>query len=82
MKNGNFTICPFVNELSDHSAQLLTLMNVSIHNQIHDIRTIRKINKYSIVEFMTNLSDESWDNVDTVFNNFLNTYGFFILVFL
>jgi hypothetical protein len=80
MKNENFTICPFVNGLSDHDAQILTTKNINIPNQIHYTRTIRKINKYSIAEFMTNLSYESWDiifiddDVDTIFNYFLNTY--------
>jgi hypothetical protein len=80
MKNGNFTICPFVNGLSDHDAQIVTLKNISIQNQIHYTHTLRKMNKYSIEEFMTNLSYESWDNifvdddVDTIFKNFLNTY--------
>jgi hypothetical protein len=79
MKNENFTICPFVNGLSDHDAQILTLKNINIPNQIHYTRTIRKINKwYSVAEFKTNLSYESWDNIfiddDTIFNNSLNTY--------
>jgi hypothetical protein len=82
-------MCPFVNGLSDHDAQILTLKNINKQNQIHYTHTIRKMNKYSTTEFMTNLSYESWDNifvdddVDTIFDNFLNTYlRIFILVFL
>jgi hypothetical protein len=79
MKNDHFTICPFVNGLSDHGAQILTLKNIKMPNQINYTCTVRKINKYSIAGFLTNLSYDSWDNifidddVDTIFNHFLNT---------
>jgi hypothetical protein len=71
------------NALSDHDAQLLIInfVNLQLHN--HRIYTIRNINNYSIEEFKTALSYESWDSifgyngsidVDTLFNSFLNNY--------
>jgi len=53
---------------------------MNIQNLINCSPTVRKINKVSGSEFLTNLSYESWDNifvdddVDTLFNTFLNTY--------
>ena len=47
--------------------------------QISKTQSIRKFNKFSISQFVINLSYEKWDvfieeNVNTVFNNFLNIY--------
>ena len=46
---------------------------------INKTQSIRKFNKFSISQFAVNLSYENWDvfieeDVNTVFNNFLNTY--------
>jgi hypothetical protein len=41
---------------------------------------VRKVNEYTIIDFLDNLSNESWEstfnteNVDLMFNSFLNTY--------
>jgi hypothetical protein len=83
-----YTVLPFLNGLSDHDAQLLTLKDLNLqdlNSQVQDyyIYTTRDINEYSINEFRTNLSYETWDcvfdlknnpDVDTLFNSFLNTY--------
>ena len=48
--------------------------------RINEIQSIRKFNKFSLSQFAANLSYEKWgsvfveEDVNTVFNNFLNTY--------
>jgi hypothetical protein len=79
----NYTASLLHNGLSDHDAQLLKINYVNLQLQNHHIYTIRNINNYSIEEFKTKLSYESWDsifgyngniNVDILFNTFLNNY--------
>ena len=83
----NFTVSPLHNGLSDHDAQVLKINNVNLQLQKHQIYTIRNINNYSIGEFKTRLSYESWNsnfscngNVDTdtlfnlLHNNYLRTF--------
>jgi len=62
---------------------VLKIINVNLQLQNHRIYTIRNINNYSIEEFKTRLSYESWDsifscngNIDTgtLFNLFHNNY--------
>ena len=80
LKNTNYTINPLPNGLSDHDAQILISHNIKIHNIKANYYTKRLINEYTISEFKFNLSHESWveifanDKVDSIFNNFLNTY--------
>jgi hypothetical protein len=79
-KNGNYTICPLVNGLSDHDAQILKLNNLNTQGQYNEIQIIRSFNKQCITNFKIKLSFETWDNilggnyVNIIFNNFLNTY--------
>jgi hypothetical protein len=79
----NYTVSPLHNGLSDHDAQLLIINYVNPQLQNHHIYTIRNINYYSIEEFKTRLSYESWDsvfgyngNIDVaiLFNSFLNNF--------
>ena len=79
----NFTVSPLHNGLSEHDAQVLRIINVNLMLQKHRIYTIRSINNYSIEEFKTKLSYESWDSIfscdgtidtDTLFNLFHNNY--------
>jgi len=83
-KNENFIIEPYFNGLSDHDAQVLTLC-IPSHKYFKPglARTGRKYNDSSISEFKMNLSygklgnvfDSTSDNdVNVIFNNFLNTY--------
>jgi len=50
---------------------------------IHKLKTIRKINKFTISDFIDKLSCESWDSVfnsedaNAMFNSFLNIYLIF-----
>jgi hypothetical protein len=74
------TLCPIVNGLSDHDAQEIWLDIAVSPKQNYITRQHRNFNKYSIDEFLTNLSYENWENVfnnedvNVSFNNFLNTY--------
>jgi len=79
----NFTVSPLHNGLLDHNAQVLKIYNVNLQLQNHCIYTIRNINNYSIEEFKTRLSYESWDSIfgcngiidtDILFNLFRNNY--------
>jgi hypothetical protein len=79
-KNTNFTFDPLPDGLSDHDAQILILHNIKIQNLKAHHYTKRVINEFTISEFKLNLSYKSWDeiftedNVDSVFNSFLNAY--------
>ena len=82
-KTTSYKVFPLHNGLSDHDAQLLIMKDVNLQMQNHCIHTIRNINKYSVEEFKTRLSYESWDcifgnngnmDVDSLFNIFLNNY--------
>jgi hypothetical protein len=79
----NYTVSPLYNGLADHDAQLLILNYIHLQWKSHCTYTIRSINTYSVEEFITKLSYESWGNifnhtgnldVDTLFNVFLSDY--------
>lgn len=79
----NYTISPLYNGLVDHDAKLLIINDLNLQSHIHCTRTIRSINTYTMEEFKTALSYETWENVfshnknsnvDTLFNSFLNDY--------
>ena len=79
-KSRNCTIHPIINGLSDNDAQLIGLNNVVIPNQASKTYLIRNINRFIIADFQVQLSYENWKNifsekdVNSSFNNFLNTY--------
>jgi hypothetical protein len=76
----NFSIIPLINGLSDHDGQIITLSHITniTPNKVSFLS--RKINKDSILKFLNLLSYENWEeifvdkDVNTLFNNFLNTY--------
>jgi len=79
----NYTISPLYNGLAYHDAQLLKINALILQPHNHCIHTIRSINTYTVEEFKTRLSCESWEcvfsqneniNVDSLFNSFLNDY--------
>ena len=76
----SYTVIPIINGMSDHDAQLLTISTDYSHVPIHRSKTVRKINKYTIPDFIATLSSESWDSifnsedVNVMFNSFLNIY--------
>jgi hypothetical protein len=71
---------PIINGLSDHDVQLLIIITSHPHVRIHNFKMTRNINKYTVYDFIANLSYESWDSVfsgkdvNTMYNSFLNTY--------
>ena len=83
LRNENYSISLLINGLSDHDAQVLSLLNITAPNDNNELYSYRTINKHSLEEFQINLSYETWENVfnnnnnnDTnrIFNNFLNTF--------
>jgi hypothetical protein len=76
----NYTIQSWPNGLTDHAGQSLTLLNSPIPpKSITHIHTI-KFDNNTVTDFQIQLSYEQWDkvfgnnNVNEIFNNFLNTY--------
>jgi hypothetical protein len=81
LHSSNFIITPVINGLSDHDAQLLTITEINLTKNMPP-KTIRNMHKNSIMEFQIKLSYKLWDNVinndndnvDILFNSFLNSY--------
>ena len=75
----DFLVTSFSNDLSDHDAQILTI-NIPIQIHPNKPKFARKINKYTTLDFIYNLSNESWEEVfkatdiNLMFNSFLNIY--------
>jgi hypothetical protein len=65
--------------LSDHEAQLIEINDIASQCGSQQYQTVRKIDKYTVADFVTKLSYETWDTVfdssdtDSKFNCFLNT---------
>ena len=82
LRNENYSISPLINGLSDHDAQVLSLLNITAPNDNNELYSYRTINKHSLEEFQINLSYETWENVfnnnnndtNSIFNNFVNTF--------
>jgi hypothetical protein len=76
----NFTVYPFINGISDHDAQIIELRNLFNINSKNHYKLTRRIDCNSILTFIDLLSYENWegvfleDNVNIIFNNFLNIY--------
>ena len=75
-----FSVNPLINGLSDHDAQIITLSNIFISIPRHVFSYTRKVDSNSISKFKFLLSFENWEdvfleeNVNIIFNNFLNAY--------
>jgi hypothetical protein len=76
----DFSVYPFINGLSDHDAQIITLTDISTPILKQSFSLIRKVDKNTIRNFVYLLSYENWEhvflqeNVNIIYNNFLNTY--------
>jgi hypothetical protein len=76
----DFSIQSRPNGLSDHDPLLLMLNNIQLHIPTAQYTNSRLINECTLSEFQYKLSYESWDSVfngedvDTIFNEFINTY--------
>jgi hypothetical protein len=79
-KIGNYSISPITNGLSDRDAQSITLHSIGVSRTRKKGILIRKINAYSINDFILKLSHENWDSVfssddvNGAFNSFLDSY--------
>jgi hypothetical protein len=78
--NTDFSIQSCPNGLSDKDALILILNSMRLHIPTNQYTTSRLINEWTLLEFQSKLSYESWDlvfngeDIDTIFNEFLNTY--------
>ena len=76
----SYTIKPCSNGLSDHDGQILILLNLPIPCSNIKYFHTRRFDNDTIADFQLQLSYEQWDyvfgnnNVNEIFNNFLNTY--------
>ena len=74
-----YTATSIINNMSDRDAQLSVISTDYSHVQIHKLKTNRKINEYTVSDFVDELNCESWDfifnseGVNAMFNSFLNT---------
>jgi hypothetical protein len=79
-KFSNYVIYPLFNGLSDHDAQLIKLRDIDLKIQNVNVKSIRKTDTYSMLDFQYKLSFETWNSVfddndvNTMFNSFLNIY--------
>jgi len=75
----DYSVIPLSNGLSDHNAQIL-LITILFQTKSNSVKIVRRIDQHSIGDFLYNLSSESWDSVfntndvNLIFNSFLNTY--------
>ena len=49
--------------LSDHDAQMIQIYDVDFNLQNYRNQSVRKIDKYSVTEFMFKLSFETWNDI-------------------
>jgi hypothetical protein len=59
----NYTVEPLINGLSDHEAQLIEINDIDLQCGSQQYQTVRKIDKYTVTDFVTKLSYETWDTV-------------------
>ena len=77
---GNYPISPIINGLTDHDAQLITLHSDNSRPPSKKYRLMRDINDHTMNDFLTKLSYKTWDtifstdDVNIMFNSFLDTY--------
>jgi len=81
-KNESYSVYSLFNVLSNHDAQVLSLSNIILPDDMNEFYSCRKISKHLFNKFHTSLSHEAWENVisdndndtNTIFNYFLNTF--------
>jgi hypothetical protein len=80
MNRYDFLVSPLINGLSDHDAQILNLTFTTSTTPKRFFSSSRRIDSESIFKFQDLLSYENWgdvfmdNDVNILFNNFLNTY--------
>jgi hypothetical protein len=79
-KNSSFSISPWINGLSDHDAQILSLKVSGKPYPKPSFISFRDYNEGNIASFLQCLSHEQWSevfdetDVNKMFNNYLNVY--------
>jgi hypothetical protein len=79
-KENDYTLCPIMNDLSDHDAQLITLNTISLKPPTKHFKVIRTFDENSSNDFLNKRSYKIWDttfsseDINTMFNAFLDTY--------
>ena len=79
-KMSDYSICPIINGLSDHDAQSILIRSYNLRPPSKKYRFVRKINEYTLHDFLIKFSYENWDtvfstdDVNMMFNSFLDTY--------
>jgi len=68
-----YFVIPFSNDLSDHGAQIL-MIKISFQIQSDRLKIVRKVDKYTIMDFIYKLSNESWDSI--FHGNYVNIMSF------
>jgi len=59
----SYTLTPIINSVSDHDEQLLIISPDDPHIPKHKFNTTRKINMYTISDFIDKLRCKSWDTI-------------------
>ena len=77
----NFKILsPLLNGLSDHDTHRIRINDINLKTQTSKPKNIRKISKYTAIDFIIKLSYETWDSifdnidVNTMSNSSRNIY--------
>jgi hypothetical protein len=76
----SYQIFPLCNGLSDHEAQLLSIVKLSNQNIKQNKQSYRKFDNSTTNNFLNKLSQETWDLVvgghdaNSTFNSFLNSF--------
>ena len=72
----DFSVYPFVNDLSDHDAQIIAFRDICIPTLRQSFTMIRRVEKSTIANFAYLLRYETWDyafsetEVNVTYNNF------------
>ena len=75
----DYVVTPFSNGLSDHDDQILAIRTL-YSRQSPGSKFVRKVDQQTISDFILTLSNDSWssifntDDVNLMYNSFLNTY--------
>ena len=78
--NSSYTICPWINGLSDYDAQILCLKVPGRKTSQPTFIYTRNLSEYNITSFLHCLSHEQWfevfeeNDINKMFNNFLKVY--------
>ena len=76
----DYILCPIINGLLDHDAQLITLNTISLKSPIEHFKQTRIYDENSINDFLNKLSQEIWEitfsseDLNSMFNAFLDTF--------